>query len=161
MDEGVNERYAYIKVGSTHENPTRISAHDMLTGKFSLMWHQYGATRAIQATGKWKIEFVEDGKYKISLCRFPRESGLAINDTFPALEKPIELQQSMPASVKSDFEKACLYVAGIEKTINIEKGQKEVSFVSQIPAGKYDMEAQLIDSQSRVHPAYYVYIEKL
>jgi hypothetical protein len=161
MDEGVNERYAYIKVGSPHENPTRISSHDMLTGKFSMMWHQYGATTAIQATGRWKIDFVESGNYKISLCRFPRESGLAINDTFPALEKPVELQQSMPASVKSDFEQACLYVADIEKSIKIEKGQKEVSFIGQIPAGKYDMEAQLIDSQNRVHPAYYVYIEKL
>jgi arylsulfatase A-like enzyme len=161
MDEGVDQRYAYIKVGSPHENPTRISAHDMLTGKFGMVWHQYGAALASQATGRWKIEFVENGEYKISLCRFPRESGLAINQTFPAQEKIIELQQTMPASVKSDFDQAYIYVANLEKTAKIEPGEKEVSFTAKISAGKYDMEAQLIDKDGRVYPSYYVYIEKL
>lgn len=161
MDEGVNERYAYIKVGSPHENPSRISAHDMLTGKFGHIWHQYGAATASPATGRWKIEFVEDGEYKISLCRFPRESGLAINDVFPEQEPQIELDRIFPASVKSDFEKAYIYVADLDKSAKIEKGQKEVTFTAQISAGKYDMEAQLIDKDNRVHPAYYVYIEKL
>ena len=36
MSEGPNERYAYIKVGSPKENPSRISSHDMLTGKFGM-----------------------------------------------------------------------------------------------------------------------------
>lgn len=161
MAEGVDERYAYIKVGSPHENPTRISAHDMLTGKFGMIWHQNGAAAASQATGRWKIEFVEDGEYTISLCRFPRESGLAINQTFPAQKKIIELQNTMPASVKSDFAQAYLYVADFEKTTKVEPGQKEVVFSAKIVAGKYDMEAQLIDKDGRVFPAYYVYIEKL
>ena len=37
MSEGPNERYAYIKVGSEDENPSRISSHDMLTGKHTGM----------------------------------------------------------------------------------------------------------------------------
>lgn len=161
MDERVDQRYAYIKVGSPHENPTRISAHDMLTGKFGMVWHQYGAVTASQATGRWKIEFVENGEYKISLCRFPRESGQAINQTFPAQKKIVELEQTMPASVKSDFAQAYIYVANLEKTANIQSRQKEVSFSAKISAGKYDMEAQLIDKDGRVYPSYYVYIEKL
>jgi len=161
MDEGVNERYAYIKVGSKHENPARISAHDMLTGKHSGSWHQHGAVRATQSTGRWKIEFVEDGEYAITLRRFPRESGLAINETFSAREKNIELDRLMPASVKSDFKKAYVYVANVEGTSEIELGQEEATFTGKISAGKYDMEAQLIDADGRVHPAYYVYIEKI
>lgn len=161
ISEDANERYAYIKVGSPYENPTRICAHDMLTGKLSRSWHQYGAATASQATGRWKIECVEDGEYKISLCRFPRESGLAINETFPEQEPRVELDRTFPASVKSDFTKAYLYLAGLEKSSAVEPGQKEVSFNTKIPAGKYDMEAQLIDKDGRVYPAYYVYIEKL
>ena len=161
MDEGVNERYAYIKVGSPYENPSRISAHDMYTNKHGHGWHQYGAATASQSTGRWKIEFVEDGEYSISLRRFPRESGLAINETFPAEEEKIELDRVMPASVKSDFVKAELYMADILKSVKIEEGQSEVTFTANIPAGRYDMEAQLIDKDNRVHPAYYVYIEKL
>ncbi|MGQ1784578.1 MULTISPECIES: arylsulfatase [unclassified Saccharicrinis] len=161
MSEGPNEKYAYIKVGSCKENPSRISSHDMFTGKFGHMWHQYGAASGAQASGKWKIEFVEDGEYKISLRRFPRESGLAINETFAAQEKTIELEAVMPASTKNDFVEAYLYVANLTKTLKIENGQAEVSVTGRIPAGKYDMEAQLIDKQGRVHPAYYIYIERL
>jgi len=162
MDEGVNERYAYIKVGSPYENPTRICSHDMLTGRLGQAWHQYGAiTAATQATGRWKIEFVEDGEYTISLRRFPRESGLAINETFPGVEKTIEIDRVMPAGEKSDFEQAFLYVADVQKSAKIEEGQDEVTFKVNLSAGKYDLEAQLIDKYKRVYPAYYLYIEKM
>jgi hypothetical protein len=50
-------------------------------------------------------------------------------------------------------------VANISKSIQLEEGQEEVTFKARIPAGKYDMEAQFIDEDNRVHPAYYVYIE--
>lgn len=161
MSEGPNEKYAYIQVGSSKENPCRISSHDMFTDKFGQMGHQDGAVTASQATGRWKIEFVEDGEYTITLRRFPRESGLETNATFPAQEPQIELGRVFPASIKSDFETAYLYVANIAKSIKINEGQDKVTFKGKVPVGKYDMEAQLIDTDGRVHPAYYVYIEKL
>ncbi|MDO7172396.1 hypothetical protein [Mariniflexile sp. AS56] len=133
----------------------------MLTGKFGHVRHQYGATTGSAASGRWKIEFVEDGDYKISLRRFPRESGLAINATFPEQAKIPELDRVMSASVKSDFKEAYIYVADLMKSGKIKEGQEEVTFTGSIPAGKYDMEAQLIDQNNVVHPAYYVYIEKL
>jgi arylsulfatase A-like enzyme len=161
MDDNVDEKYAYIKVGSPYENPTKISAHDLIVVRYSPAWHQNGAIRGVQSGGCWKIEFVEGGEYAISLRRFPRESDLAINATFPAQEEKIELGRTAPASVKSDFTGASLYVANVDKNVKIEEGQEEVTFKVKIPAGKYDMEAQLIDEANRVHPAYYVYIEKL
>ena len=161
IDEGVDERYAYIKVGTPYENPSRINSHDMLTGKHGGMWHQYGAASAAQGTGRWKIEFAEDGEYRIDLRRFPRESGLAINATFPAEEKRLELHRLRPASVKDDFVEAYLYVAGIQGKKKIEAGQEEVTFTGFVPAGKYDLEAQLIDKEGKVYPSYYFYIEKL
>lgn len=161
VDEGVNERYAYIKVGTPNENPSRIMSHDMLTGNLGHAWHQFGAITATPASGFWKIEFVEDGDYKISLRRFPRESGLKINATFPAEEKTRRIEQPAPASTKDDFTKAFLYVGKHKKTVNIEKDAEEVTFVLDISAGKYDMQAELIDELGRVHPSYYLYIEKL
>jgi len=158
-NEGVNEKYAYIKVGSPYENPSRISAHDMLTSVYN-NWHQNHAVTAGKTDGIWKIEFVEDGEYSISLRRFPRESGLAINENFPRQKKTIELDSVMPAAVKTDFEKAYLSVAACQKTRDITEGSSEVTFESFIPAGKYDMVAQLIDRDGRVYPAYYVYIQK-
>ncbi|WP_159023910.1 arylsulfatase [Formosa sp. L2A11] len=161
MDDGVDERYAYIKVGSPYENPSRISAHDLISGKYTPAWHQNGAVEGVTGSGAWKIEFVEDGEYTITLRRFPRESGLGINSKFPAQKEAIVFDKTMPASVKSDFTEAYLFVADLDKTLKIDKDQQEVIFKGKIPAGKYDMEAQLIDKDGHVHPAYYVYIEKL
>jgi hypothetical protein len=58
MDDNVDEKYAYIKVGSPYENPAKISAHDLIVGKQSPAWHQNGAILGVQSTGCWKIEFV-------------------------------------------------------------------------------------------------------
>lgn len=161
MSEGPNERYAHIKAGSSFENPTRVSVHDMLTGNPGWMWHQRGIAGATQTHGVYKIEFVEGGNYRIALRRFPRESGLAINATFPAQEKRIEIEQPLPASVKNDFVKAWLFVADLNQRKGIEPGQEEVVFEAELPPGRFDMQAELIDSENRSHPAYYVYIEKL
>ena len=67
----------------------------------------------------------------------------------------------MPASVKSDFTEAKVYVADIEESAKIEPNQAEVTFTGKVPAGKYDMQAHLVDEDGRVYPAYYIYIEKL
>jgi hypothetical protein len=160
VDEGVNERYAHIKVGTPYENPSRICSHDMLTGALGYGWHQYGAANAIQASGTWKIQVVETGNYVVSLRRFPRESGLGINAEFQAAEKPRRLETAMPASRKAGFKEAFLYIADFSKTVAIEEGADEVRFEMKLTAGKYNMEARLLDAEKKVHPAYFVYIEK-
>ncbi len=161
VDEGVNDRYAYIKAGAPNENPVRICSHDMLTGRHRSIWHQYGAAGAVQAGGRWKVEIVKAGEYSIRLRRFPVESGLAINEEFEAAEKPVRLEKSMPASKNVGFREAYLYIADYSNSKMIEKGAEEVSFEMELPEGRFDMEAQLIDSLGRVYPSYFVYMEKL
>ena len=68
---------------------------------------------------------------------------------------------AIPASIKSDFDKAFLYVADVNESAKITEGQEEVTFKVNIPAGKYDLEAKLIDKDKRNYPVYYLYIEKL
>ena len=159
-DEGVNEQYAYIKVGTPNENPSRISAHDLLTGKLGRGWHQFGAIQATPSAGRWKIEFMEDGAYSVSLRRFPRESGLGINEEFEAQPKPKILERAAPASIKSDFNQAYLFVGKHQITKEIST-EEEITFAIKMSEGKYDLEAWLIDTQGRIHPAYYLYIEKI
>lgn len=160
MSEGVVERYAYIKVGSDQENPVRVSAHDQLNGSLSV-WHQTHAITGGLASGSWKIEVTKGGTYKISLCRFPRESGLMINSVFSEAEPCAEIENIRPASVKSDFKDAFLYLGPIRKKLPIEANSSEVIFEGTIPEGKYDMIAELIDQTGKTYPAYYIYIERL
>lgn len=161
VEEGVNERYAYIRAGTSYENPVRVCSHDMMAGDNGFAWHQYGAVEAKPARGIWKIEIAAGGEYTISLRRFPRESGLGFNARFPAAPRPEELASSMPASNHMDFHGAFLCIADFMETAPIGPETEEVTFNMHLPPGKFDMEAHLTDKAGRVYPAYLVYIEKL
>ncbi|MFI3283032.1 MAG: arylsulfatase [Rikenellaceae bacterium] len=161
MNDKVDEKSSYIQVGSPRENPAKISSHDLHIGQYKGVWDQSNVLQANPASGYWKIQFLESAEYAITLCRFPRESGLAINDKVDALPKPVELARAAPAGTKDDFVTAQMYVAGVTKTAEITADTKEVTFKVNVPEGKYDFQAELIDSEGHIHPAYYVYIEKL
>jgi arylsulfatase A-like enzyme len=161
VDEGVEERYAFIKAGTSHENPLRISSHDLFSENMGNCWHQYGAVGATEADGIWKVEIVEEGDYTICLRRFPRESGWGFNARFPESPKPPELARSMPASTQVGFVEASLYIAGFSEVSAIEEDAEEVTFSMHLPEGKFDMEAILKDKEGRIHPAYFVYLEKV
>ncbi len=161
LADNVDERYSYIQVGSKRENPARLSSHDLVIGSYKGVWDQSNVLTANEASGHWKVQFLETGEYAISLCRFPRESGLAINSKVDALPKRVELARAAPASVKDDFVQAQMYVAGISKKGEIKADTKEVTFKVKVPSGKYNFQAELIDSDGKIHPAYYVYVEKL
>ncbi len=161
QDEGVQERYAFIRAGTPWENPVRICSHDMLTSDLGNAWHQFGAAEAVQAAGIWKVELATGGSYVFTLRRFPRESDLAINAHFPAAVKPARLEASMPASRDAGFEAAFLSIGSLKETTRIGSRDQEVTFTADLPAGRYDMEARLIDGEGRVHPSYFVYIERI
>jgi hypothetical protein len=160
-DEGVNERYAYLSVGTVHENPVRITSHDMLTGDHGMTWHQFGAVEAEGGSGIWKVAVESAGEYMISLRRFPRESGLGFNSVFPEGPEERRLEYPMPGSNKKDFEEAYLYIADFKSRKEIKKDSGEISFRLYLQKGRYDMEARLFDAEGRTFPAYYIYIEKL
>ena len=84
-----------------------------------------------------------------------------INSVFSEAEPCAEIENIRPASVKSDFKDAFLYLGPIRKKLPIEANSSEVIFEGTIPEGKYDMIAELIDQTGKTYPAYYIYIERL
>ncbi|MFI3293767.1 MAG: arylsulfatase [Rikenellaceae bacterium] len=161
MADRVTERSSYIQVGSPKENPVKIMSHDMHIGAYIGAWDQSNVLKPEAGSGYWKVEFLETAEYEISVCRFPREADLPINSLVDALPVPVELARAAPASVKDDFVTAKMYVAGISKKAEITADTKEVKFKCKLPEGKFDFQAELIDSNGVTFPAYYVYIEKL
>ena len=83
---------------------------------------------------------------------------MPINSIFPKTNSRIEIETHTPASTKSDFTEAFLYLANVSKKQKIAANSTEVNFTVTIPAGKYDMTAELIDKADRTFPAYYIYI---
>ncbi|WP_236973462.1 arylsulfatase [Membranihabitans maritimus] len=162
MEQEVNERYAYIKAGTEHENPLRLSSHDMYIYPYEYVWHQNGVLEGNRGQGDLKVEVVKGGRYQISLRRYPRESGLAFNEIVSAGNMSVEISNPMPASKHNNLTYATLYLAGISETKPILGDSiEEVNFEGYIPAGKYDMTAVLLDADGRVYPSYYTYIERM
>lgn len=156
-----NERYAYIKAGTKYENPVRISSHDMHIYPYKNAWHQHGALEAVLGQGILKVEIAHAGRYRISLRRYPRESGLSFNQNVSAKKETVEISNPTPASNNQiTIKEATLYLADIDETQPVTNQKEEVNFEGYIPAGKYDMVAMLRDDEGRVYPSYYVYIEK-
>ena len=104
---------------------------------------------------------MEKGTYRISLCRYPRESGLAINDRVPAREATLETDDPMPASNDVNFTGAQLSLGDFNGRAKISGDMKEASFDVFMQEGRYDVEAVLTDESGLTTTAYYVYIEKL
>ncbi|MFH5833777.1 arylsulfatase [Halalkalibaculum sp. DA384] len=161
MEQNVNERYAYIKAGTRYENPVRISSHDMHIYPYKNAWHQHGALDATTGQGILKVELGEPGRYRISLRRYPRESGLAINEKVEAKKETLEISSPMPGSNNVKMTQATLYLGDIGETKSIQPGAEAVHFEGTLSAGKYDMTAILQDNEGRVYPSYYTYIEKI
>ncbi|MEM6884425.1 MAG: arylsulfatase [Verrucomicrobiota bacterium] len=67
-----------LHVGNDAENPAVLTCHDWLTDGSSPPWHQGMVRRGQRGTGEWSLTFEQAGTYRISLRRWPRESGLAL-----------------------------------------------------------------------------------
>ena len=161
QEQRVNQRYAYIEAGTPYENPVRISSHDMQIYPYKNAWHQHGALEAVLGKGILKVEIANTGRYRISLRRYPRESGLSFNQHVSPKKETIEISDPMPASNNQiTMKEATLYLADIDKTKPILNNE-EIDFEEYLFAGKYDMVATLTDDKGRVYPSYYVYIERV
>jgi arylsulfatase A-like enzyme len=159
IEEGVNERYAYIKAGSKAENPVRISAHDMHT-ESTLAHSQVGSLLGLNPLGIFKIEIIEEGDYTVSLCRYPRESGYTFNQEIPEIKANFEIEKGMPASKKLNFIQADLSIEQYDKKSDVNMNDKEVNFKLYLQKGKYDLDAFFTDENNVKYPPYYIYIEK-
>lgn len=170
MDEGVNERYAYFKVGDDFgpTGYTMITAHDMYTDLTGRAWSQYGVLLGSGTPGIIKLWVASSGEYEIDLRRYPRESGLKINEEVPEYLETNNprIETPRPAGKNLNLTEAKLVIgttaSGVDGTSKpIGAHDEEVKFSVKISEGKYDMFATLIDGNGRLYPAYYVYVKKI
>lgn len=73
-----------IVIGSEHENPVTLTAHD-ISG--DVAWNHDQVLAGFRATGFWEIEVARAGEYEFALRRYPSEAGEPILGTIPIPEK--------------------------------------------------------------------------
>ena len=157
------KKFSTITVGHPAENPSQLTAHDWLTQK-SVPWHQSairGGKLGFGHAGKWAVKFDSEGDYKLTLRRWPMETGL---DLDASLEpgKPVPgltaFRETPGKSLK--FKSASIKVGDELRESNVGKGEG-VTFNMRLPAGETFIEAWFETKDGEQVGAYYVVVEKV
>ena len=62
--------YVRIDLGGA-ENPTHLMSHDWHQGVGPTPWHQNAVRRGVLGNGPWAVRVVRDGRYRVTLRRWP------------------------------------------------------------------------------------------
>ncbi|MCP4784651.1 MAG: arylsulfatase [Fuerstiella sp.] len=120
-----------ITVGSDHENPTSLTAHDWHTDR--IPWHQEVVAAAPAFNGHWEITVAESGHYRVTL-----------------MERPLEANHSIAAA------SAVLEVGGQRFRQAIPSGAKQILFDVELKLGRTRLKSSLTNDSGVSRGAYYV-----
>ena len=161
-----------IYLGHPDHPVVTLTAHDWIQEVYP-PWHQ-GSVRTnawqklpkdgkLKHVGYWAVKVVEDGKYRISLRRWPAESGAAINAALPA-GKNVEGVTEAFRAVKGEAigaESATLRIDGKDLESKPVKGDaEEVSFDIDLKAGSYQLAPYFTIKDGELG-AYYTIVTRL
>lgn len=150
------EAYQPIVVGGRAENPARLSASDW-NGVYC---DNPGCVRGGQAlSGPWSIRVERAGRYRFSLRRWPKESGLALSD--PAAPLKGEYGDLM-AGKALPITQARLRIGEVELRQRVSPDDQEVVFETELEPGERQLQSWFLDDAGELLAgAYYVEVERL
>lgn len=125
-----------ITVGSPHENPAFLTAHDWHAQ--GIPWHQEVVVEAPEFNGYWEIMVAKPGSYRITL-----------------MERPVEAEHPIAA------EFAVLEVGGESLRQMIPNGAKLIHFDVELDAGRTRLKSTLTTESGTTRGAYYASVLRL
>ena len=151
------EDYSPITIGSDMENPTRLDSMDVMG---DVAWNQNHIAAAKASTGKWSINVCREGKYRITLRRWPKEFPLGIYDacSIEQAEQLAPYEKIQPGTISPKLAQISLFEDTYE--LPVQGDEQEVAFEIDMPhRGQTVLEAWFI-GENQKQGAYYVYIER-
>lgn len=155
MDEAL---LAWLEKNATdRETPVRFLLGDEQHPKISLttqdLWGKSAFAQGhvqnlASGKGPWKVTFVNDGKYKVTLSRYPLYTGLAFNaKTKGKKSKEFTANKARLSIGENTYEK------------DVQATDTQVSFEVDIKAGDTDLETWIFSEEEITIPSYYVDVE--
>ncbi len=96
---GRSDTLVSITVGSDHENPAFLTAHDWHADQ--IPWHQEVVVEAPAFNGHWEIDVAQSGSYRITLMERPAEANHPIAATSVVLKVGGQIfKQTIPTGAK-------------------------------------------------------------
>jgi arylsulfatase A-like enzyme len=139
IDERFDE-YCRIVLGSDHENPSHLVAHDWHPTDGRCPWHQgHVRNKDLYANGWWAVRIARPGTYRITLRRAPKQAGLTL-----------------------DADKARLKVGKVDETKPADPKATAVAFEVDLAAGPARLQTWLADTKTKkVRGAYDLTVERV
>ena len=145
-----HSEYCRTVLGTEHENPVTLTAHDWHhVGRIN-PWNHGHIRRDAFTNGQWAVEVSKPGKYEISLRRWPVEVDAAIN---AAIEGGKALS---PAATK-----ARIQIGKIDESKPVAADAKAVTFTVNLPAGSAMLKSWITDAKGTDRGAYFAYVKRL
>lgn len=163
-----------LTLGSDSENPTRLSSLDWLAPKLVIA----AQTVDVRLLGEpviegslpmgrplpvmnapWNVVVACDGKYEISLRRWPKEAETTLTAGLPAYEG---VDGTYPAGKATPIVKARLKIAGVDVSKSVSKDDKAATFTLQLTAGQTELRTWFYDDNGKeLCGAFYVSVRRL
>ncbi len=124
--------------------------------------------RGDKGYGKYRIIFNKEGKYQLSLRRWPKEADMEITGSVPAYKtydpfigNDSDYGGNLEKGKVLDIIKARIEIGSLIKEIQVNPEDKESIFNIYIPNGETQLKTWFIDKNGDEFGAYYTYINKL
>ncbi len=131
------DEYVRIEIGSTHENPARITAHDWHNPGSNVPWNQNKIKNMPEVNGWWAVRVARSGTYRFTLRHMPSKANKTLQAT-----------------------KARLKVGEVDQSKSVPDGATSVSFEVKLDPGPTRLQTWLEnDNQSR--GAFFIQVRRL
>ena len=152
-------KFSVIELGK--DSVDVITCHDARTIDHYPPWNQQMIRRGNpMEPAKFSVNFVQEGKYKISLRRWPVESGLAlgeaVNDAVPST--PFMDGRIDGKSMK--FSKAFVKIGEEEYTVGVNNTGQTATMEVEVEKGETELLAYFDLEDGGQSNAFYIYVER-
>jgi arylsulfatase A-like enzyme len=164
VSEDFSEYEAY-RVGEKGQGESVITAHD-LHCEFS-PWNQSHVRtlthqkKPLAADGYYLIDVAESGTYRVELRRWPREAGLAFNETPPAVGQDNELVMGFPAGKVVEFTSAGFSCDALKLEQPVDMSSDKIVFTPRLTQGRKQLKVWFDAPGGIRYSALYLYVEKM
>lgn len=158
-----NERVR-IEIGASMQPRSTIlncmDVHPVRVGQSLPAWDQTQVRKAVASDGYWALRVRSAGRYRVSLRRWPPESGLSNGDAAPAGELVPGGQAYAPGQ-KLVFQKASVRVNAQTHSQPLASPDADASFILTLPEGPLNLQAWFTSRAGVETGVFYVVVEKM
>ena len=150
------DRYHPLTIGTANENPMRLCSCDWA---WVYADNQSNIRGCVMDSGTWHVEVAKEGRYSLTLRRWPQESELGISAPAPVMQG---LDGSWPEGKALPVASAWLQAGDIEQQQPVAPDATQVTFETELETGATTFKSWWYNTEGdTLAGAYYLTVERL